>query len=85
MMNSVDNQIEDGKKKLFGGMKLQGSQSVTNFGTQKQNNFILSTNNLSKKENIFLSYSQISQKLESKYESFLKEQSKKDVDNFAWL
>lgn len=49
MMNSVDNHIEDGKKKLFGGMKPQGSQSVTNFGSQKQNNFVLSTNNLSKK------------------------------------
>ena len=58
---------------------------MTNFGSQKQNNFIFSTNNLSKKDNNFLSNSQISEKIESKYQSFLKEQSKKNVDNFAWL
>lgn len=60
MLNAIDNHIEDGKKKVLGGIKPQGTQSVTNFGTQKQNHFILSTNNLSKKENNFLSNSQIS-------------------------
>jgi len=49
MLNAVDTHIEDGKKKLFGGMRSQGTQSVTNFGSQKQNNFLLSTNNIFKK------------------------------------
>ena len=67
LLSAIDNHIEDGKKKHLGGLKPQGSQSMTNFGTQKQNNFILSTNNLSKKDNNFLSNSQISEKIESKY------------------
>ena len=49
MLNAINSHIEDGKKKLLGDMRPQGTQSVTNFGSQKQNNFILSTNNLFKK------------------------------------
>lgn len=60
MLNAINNHIEDGKKKLLGGLKSQGSQSMTNFGTQKQNNFVLSTKNLTKKDNNFLSNSQVS-------------------------
>ncbi len=69
-MNSIDNQIEEQKKKVLFGSKLQGSSSMSALtcGSQKPVSFPVTLNNLNKKENNFLASSELSEKAPSKYQ-----------------
>lgn len=53
MMNSIDKQIEDQKKKVLFGSKCQGGSSVPSV-SQKPCSFTISLNNLATKENNFV-------------------------------
>ena len=82
MLNSIDKQIEDQKRKV---LYSRNAGNGSNGNGQKLCSFTMSINSLPTKENNFMQGADYVEKIPSKYESFIREQNKKEVDNFAWL